>query len=84
MTYEYLCAKCGRTFEVEQRITDPPLVYCVFATPGSPVLGRAAPAGPGELFSEVGGAWCGGPVKRLVASPAFMLKGKGWAKDGYR
>ncbi len=26
---------------------------------------------------------CNGEVKRLVSSPAFMLKGKGWAKDGY-
>lgn len=27
---------------------------------------------------------CNGEVKRLVSSPAFVLKGSGWAKDGYR
>ena len=27
---------------------------------------------------------CGGEVKRLVSAPPFVLKGKGWAKDGYR
>ena len=27
---------------------------------------------------------CGGPVKRLISGPAsFVLKGGGWAKDGY-
>lgn len=28
MTYEYRCAACGGTFEVEQRITDFPLQAC--------------------------------------------------------
>lgn len=27
---------------------------------------------------------CTGQVRRLVSSPAFVFKGKGWAKDGYR
>jgi putative FmdB family regulatory protein len=27
-TYEYACEKCGRTFEAEQRISDPPLTAC--------------------------------------------------------
>jgi putative FmdB family regulatory protein len=27
-TYEYLCDKCGRTFEVRQRISAPPLKTC--------------------------------------------------------
>jgi putative FmdB family regulatory protein len=27
-TYEYQCDKCGRTFEVRQRISEPPLESC--------------------------------------------------------
>ena len=26
--YEYECKKCGKNFEVEQRISDPPLTIC--------------------------------------------------------
>ena len=68
MTYEYECLTCGRVFEIEQRITDPPLTECgarIYAV-GEEVARR-----------------CGGRVKRLVSSPAVILKGKGWAKDGY-
>lgn len=27
-TYEYQCDKCGRTFEIRQRISEPPLETC--------------------------------------------------------
>lgn len=58
-TYEYECVKCKKTFEAEQKISDPPLTKC--ATKG-----------------------CKGKPKRLIAgASAFVLKGGGWAKDGY-
>jgi len=30
--YEYRCLKCGREFEVMQRITDPPLERCKYCS----------------------------------------------------
>ncbi len=26
---------------------------------------------------------CGAPVQRLISATSFILKGKGWAKEGY-
>lgn len=38
-----------------------------------------------EVFIDFEGVLCDGELKRLVSAPAaFVLKGKGWAKDGYR
>lgn len=28
--YEYKCEVCGRTFDVQQRFTDPPIEHCEF------------------------------------------------------
>lgn len=74
--YEYECPRCG-TFEVEQKISDPPLTRCIF--------NRAADGKPtGQEFRIHGGVWCGEEVKRLIAgSTRFVLKGTGWFKDGY-
>jgi len=41
-TYEYQCERCGRVFEVRQRISDPPLSAC--DTCGGPVRRLLAPA----------------------------------------
>ena len=61
--YEYECEKCHRTFEVEQKITEPKLTTCVLTLESVP---------------------CEGEVKRLISGPgSFVLKGGGWAKDGY-
>jgi putative FmdB family regulatory protein len=57
-TYEYRCEACKRTFEVEQRITEPPYTTCI----------RQG---------------CKGTVTKLISASSFMLKGKGWFKDGY-
>ena len=40
-------------------------------------LGKA-----GEVFFEVCDA-CGGVMHKTISSGNFILKGKGWAKDGY-
>lgn len=71
MTYDYECSRCGRTFTVEQKITDAPLTSCPKARKGT-------------LNHKGTKPLCGGEVKRLVsASTTFALKGSGWAKDGY-
>lgn len=36
-----------------------------------------------ELLGIDGVTYCRGPLKRLIGAPAFVLKGAGWAKDGY-
>jgi len=72
-TYDYECEKCHKTFEVEQKISDPPLKTCVLIVG----LTTVKPL-------DVDQSKCGGPVKRLISGPsAFVLKGGGWAKDGY-
>ena len=55
-TYDYQCDQCGQTFEVQQRISAPPLTSCQF---------------------------CQGPVRRLIAPAAFILKGRGWYVTDY-
>lgn len=48
MTYTYLCPACGREFEIEQRITDPPGGKC----PDCSVDGRRLISGT-PAFYEV-------------------------------
>jgi putative FmdB family regulatory protein len=33
-TYEYECERCKETFEVEQKMSDPPLTVCRLPIPG--------------------------------------------------
>lgn len=72
MIYLYKCPIHGE-FEVEQRITDPKIKSCA-----RPVSMRWA-----DGTHHLG--WCGEPVERLISrGTSFVLKGSGWAKDGYR
>ena len=128
-TYDYKCEHCKRTFEEEQKITDPKLTSCPLATTRTvEERMRAFDDETGSLYGgnrhrdrcvcqrEETGTFadtphkhyaadpplfpcarcdcstyrpevpetCGGPVKRLISGPAsFVLKGGGWAKDGY-
>lgn len=49
--YDYACERCQRTFEVRQRISEPPLTACVHC--GGPVRRLLAPAS----FILKGGGW---------------------------
>lgn len=49
--YDYACERCARTFEVRQRISEPPLTECVHC--GGPVRRLLAPAS----FILKGGGW---------------------------
>lgn len=67
-TYEYVC-EAGHEFEAVQSIKDEPLRTC-----------------PQDKFSESNTCAlgiCNAPVKRLISKTSFILKGKGWFKDGY-
>lgn len=55
--YEYRCEHCGHTFEVIQKVSDPPAEHC-------PSCG-------------------GGPVHKLLSSPAIQFKGTGWYITDY-
>jgi putative FmdB family regulatory protein len=55
-TYEYECESCHETFEVRQRISEPPLTRC---------------------------QRCGGPVRRVISSAPFILKGTGFYVNDY-
>lgn len=59
--------EAGHSFEREQSIKDEPLTTCPEFAWGC--------SQTGDL--------CGFPVKRLISSTAFHLRGPGWAKDGY-
>ncbi len=65
--YNYHC-ESGHDSEVFQRITDEPLTEC-----------------REMLFGAGGdGIRCGKPCKRLIGEgTGFILKGGGWADDGY-
>lgn len=70
ITYDYECPRCGRAFTAEQRITDAPLTECPLPALSSTATSTAV--------------FCGGPARRVISgSTTFVLKGKGWAKDGY-
>jgi len=74
-TYEYECERCG-VFEVEQKISDPPLTTC----PNGVTKSVKTPTDSGGFRVRS----CGGNVKRLIpAATSFVLKGPGWFKDGY-
>lgn len=58
-TYEYVCEKCERTFEVVQRITDPvltvcPKELCAQKRWGKGKVKRAIGAGAGLIFKGSG------------------------------
>lgn len=53
LTYVYKCSKCGFEFEVEQRITDPPLKECKEC--GGELVKVIQPAG----FALKGDGWFG-------------------------
>lgn len=67
-TYEYECEK-GHTFEREQSIHDAPLKVC-------PIEHN-----PGANHCAI--SICSAPVKRLISTTSFILKGGGWFRDGY-
>ncbi|MBN1866766.1 zinc ribbon domain-containing protein [Candidatus Sumerlaeota bacterium] len=52
-TYEYLCAKCGRTFDVFQSMTDEPLKKCPDKTCKGRVK-RLVSGGGGVIFKGEG------------------------------
>jgi len=67
-TYEYRCER-GHVFEAEQSVLDPPLKTCM--------VDKHA----GSNCCAIG--TCNAPCKRLISESSFILKGTGWAKDGY-
>lgn len=73
-TYVYKCPVHGE-FDVEQRITDPKLKFCLRRVEG-----------PADQDPWVLTTWaCGQPLERLISGgTGFQLKGSGWAKDGYK
>jgi putative FmdB family regulatory protein len=52
-TYEYVCEKCGRTFEAFQRMTEEPLKTCIDQACGGSVH-RLLSGGAGFIFKGAG------------------------------
>ena len=71
--YDYECED-GHVFEYWQGIKEEPLERC-------PVHDGAGAIPPPDsiLVDEC----CNAPVRRLISNTSFVLKGKGWYKDGY-
>lgn len=66
-TYEYECSGCNRTFEVEQKMSDPPIQNCPLPS------ARTVDAPPCGAPVQ----------RLISGSTSFVLKGPRWAKDGY-
>ena len=71
--YDYEC-EAGHVFEFWQGINDDVLEVC----PVHDIAGSVLPP-----HSEIWDERCKSPVKRLISNTSFVLKGKGWYKDGY-
>ena len=71
--YDYECED-GHVFEYWQGINDDHLETC----PVHDIAGSVLPP-DSELLDER----CKSSVKRLISKTSFVLKGKGWYKDGY-
>jgi putative FmdB family regulatory protein len=72
--YDYQCQKCGHIFEVFQHMDDP--------DPRCPSTGDIHV--PDWDFEQEGEPpVCGGHSRRLISQTNFVLKGDGWAADGY-
>ena len=74
--YDYECQD-GHLFEYWQSIKDDPLDECPVHDIAGHVLFHSI--APSDLWSER----CKSSVKRLISNTSFVLKGKGWYKDGY-
>ena len=59
--YTYECEKCGKQFEVVQRITDEPLK----------LHGKIVP----EKGIDFKGEWCNGKIRRIITGCNFIIKG---------
>lgn len=80
MTYVYKCVNCGVELELQQAITDEPYEFYRH-TPAPLRLGIDTL----DNFRFRGeNAICSGEVQRIITGPVnFVLKGGGWASDGY-
>jgi len=69
--YEFECCSCGFVFEKTQRMDDP--------NPRCPKYIRYGTDEDGRVIDGC----CGGETKKLISHSSFVLKGGGWASDGY-
>jgi putative FmdB family regulatory protein len=57
-TYEYECERCKKTFEVDQKISDPPLKECALPAPnGQPCGGEVKRLIGSTSFVLKGSGW---------------------------
>ena len=77
--YEYQCTRCGHQFEKVVSFSNPPKppVACPKPYERTVVINELT----GEPQSPA--LPCGGESKRVISKTSFVLKGGGWAKDGY-
>lgn len=71
-TYDFECLECGHLFEKMQGMNDP-----------NPPCPNPWPPDLGGHPHEDGTAYCDGKTKKLITCSSFVLKGDGWATDGY-
>lgn len=71
-SYIYECP-LGHQLAVNHSIHETPDYYCdrVFNNPAN------------ESGAKVNGLKCGEKMKRIISASSFILKGSGWARDGY-
>ena len=75
-TYTFKCLKCKHEFDKFQGMTEP--------NPTCPrmVYGLQSDDPQGKLLEPFDFP-CGSPTEKLITGSSFILKGDGWASDGY-
>lgn len=68
--YVYQCPSCKKTVEVIRKITDPEKAPTCEDCESHPIT---CPDGCSD----------GPEMERVITPSTFVLKGRGWAKDGY-
>lgn len=70
--YEYRCQDCGHQFERRMKMSD-----------DNPPCPKPDPHHDYQTDGTYEPAPCGGETVKQISRTSFVLKGGGWAKDGY-
>lgn len=70
-TYTYRCSSCAEEKEIVRKITDPAI---------APVCDNCVD----PATADEDGCGTGLVMERIITTTSFILKGSGWAKDGYK
>lgn len=83
--YDYVCPDCGHKETAMRKVAerDAKAPGCAHIPEGMPAHFHVTLTGDGPTWEQAPEFFA--RMERVkVAAPGFVLKGKGWAKDGYK